>query len=96
MRSKHCVSTGHGKPKPKQASLGCRAPRCALSITRPQAIGGYKKKPSTKLLKRVHGAMAGGTLEYEIDGESAPQATGPCEASFCVLCAQQCRQGCFQ
>lgn len=42
-----------------------------------QAIGGYRKKPSTKLLTRVHRAMSGGTLEHEIDGEYTPEATHP-------------------
>ena len=45
---------------------------CALINACVQAIGGYRKKPSTKLLQRVHRAMAGGTLEHEIDGEITP------------------------
>ena len=53
-------------------------PLCELSTAYAQAIGGYRKKPSIKLLKRVHQAMAGGTLEHEIDGEATPEAPDPC------------------
>ena len=59
----------------------CRAAvsLCALSSACVQAIGGYRKKPSTKLLMRVHRALAGGTLEHEIDGEDSPdRGIRPC------------------